>query len=116
MLIRALEPFEGLDAMRARRGLERAEDLCSGPGKLTQALGLWLDNNGTSLQDGPVRIEPRPAPASRRSASARESGSRTPSSCRGASASAPAATSRARCRPGSPRRAAPRAPSRRGGR
>jgi DNA-3-methyladenine glycosylase len=59
VLIRALEPFEGLDAMRARRGLERAEDLCSGPGKLTQALGLWLDNNGTSLQDGPVRIEPR---------------------------------------------------------
>jgi DNA-3-methyladenine glycosylase len=59
VLIRALEPFEGLEAMRARRGLERAEDLCSGPGKLTQALGLWLDNNGTSLQDGPVRIEPR---------------------------------------------------------
>src|SRR5918992_2541708 len=36
VLIRALEPVEGLDEMRARRGLERAEDLCSGPGKLTQ--------------------------------------------------------------------------------
>jgi len=58
-LIRALEPIDGLDAMRTRRGLDRLEDLCSGPGKLTQALGLWLDVNGTSLQDGPVRIEPR---------------------------------------------------------
>jgi DNA-3-methyladenine glycosylase len=60
VLIRALEPVEGLDSMRARRGLERAEDLCSGPGKLTQALGIWLDLDGTSLLDGPIRIEPRP--------------------------------------------------------
>jgi len=37
-LIRALEPIGGLAQMRARRGLDRAEDLCSGPGKLTQAL------------------------------------------------------------------------------
>jgi DNA-3-methyladenine glycosylase len=59
VLIRALEPLEGLDAMRARRGLERAEDLCSGPGKLTQALGIGLDRNATSLLDGPVRIRPR---------------------------------------------------------
>jgi DNA-3-methyladenine glycosylase len=61
VLIRALEPFEGLDLMRARRGLDRAEDLCSGPGKLTQALGIWLDLDGTSLIDGPIRVEPRPA-------------------------------------------------------
>jgi DNA-3-methyladenine glycosylase len=61
VLIRALEPLEGLDLMRARRGLERGEDLCSGPGKLTQALGIWLDLDGTSLIDGPITVEPRPA-------------------------------------------------------
>ena len=60
VLIRALEPLEGLDAMRARRGLHRAEDLCSGPGKLTQALGIGLELNGTSLVDGPISILPRP--------------------------------------------------------
>jgi DNA-3-methyladenine glycosylase len=58
VLIRALEPIEGLDAMRARRGLERVEDLCSGPGKLTQALGIGLDLNGTDLARGPIRILP----------------------------------------------------------
>jgi len=58
VLIRALEPLEGLDLMRARRGLERVEDLCSGPGKLTQALGIELDLNGTDLADGPVRFGP----------------------------------------------------------
>jgi DNA-3-methyladenine glycosylase len=61
VLIRALEPVEGLDSMCARRGVDRPEDLCSGPGKLTQALGIWLDLDGTSLIDGPIRIEPRPA-------------------------------------------------------
>ena len=61
VLIRALEPLEGLAAMRERRGLERAEQLCSGPGKLTQALGIWLDQNGSSLQDGPIELLPRPA-------------------------------------------------------
>ena len=61
VLIRALEPLEGLDLMRARRGLERVEDLCSGPGKLTQALGIELDLNGTDLATGPISIEP-PAP------------------------------------------------------
>jgi DNA-3-methyladenine glycosylase len=60
VLIRALEPLEGLDAMRSRRGLERPPDLCSGPGKLTQALGIWLDLNGTPLTggQGPIVIEP----------------------------------------------------------
>ncbi len=61
VLIRALEPLEGLDAMRARRGLERREDLCSGPGKLTQALGIDLDLNGSDLVDGPITLEPPPA-------------------------------------------------------
>jgi DNA-3-methyladenine glycosylase len=57
-LIRALEPLDGIDQMRERRGLERLEDLCNGPGKLTQALGIWLDMNGTPLVDGPIEILP----------------------------------------------------------
>jgi len=61
VLIRALEPLDGLEVMRARRGLPRAEDLCSGPGKLSQALGIELTENDTSLLDGPVTIEGRPA-------------------------------------------------------
>jgi DNA-3-methyladenine glycosylase len=58
VLIRALEPLEGLDLMRERRGLQRAEDLCSGPGKLTQALDIELDLNGSDLLGGPIAIEP----------------------------------------------------------
>jgi DNA-3-methyladenine glycosylase len=60
VLIRALEPLEGIDLMRARRRLERVTDLCSGPGKLTQALGIGLELNETSLLgDGPIEILPR---------------------------------------------------------
>jgi DNA-3-methyladenine glycosylase len=59
VLVRALEPLAGLDAMRARRGLQRLEDLCSGPGRLTQALGIGLDLNGSDLSTGPIRVEPR---------------------------------------------------------
>ena len=66
VLIRALEPVDGVELMRQRRGLERAEDLCSGPGKLTQALGIGLSLNGTSLVDGPIELLTR------------EPGSRTP--------------------------------------
>ena len=57
-LIRALEPVDGIDLMRERRGLERFEELCSGPGKLTQALGIGLDLNGTSLLEGPIEVLP----------------------------------------------------------
>jgi DNA-3-methyladenine glycosylase len=65
VLIRALEPVRGIEQMRARRGpigdrAPRDRDLCSGPGKLTQALGVWLTENGGSLLDGPVRIGERP--------------------------------------------------------
>jgi DNA-3-methyladenine glycosylase len=56
VLIRALEPVDGLEAMRARRGVARDEELCSGPGKLTQALGIGLSLNGTSLVDGPIEL------------------------------------------------------------
>jgi DNA-3-methyladenine glycosylase len=59
VLIRALEPVDGVDLMRARRGVERKEDLCSGPGKLTQALGIGLADNGSSLVDGPIELRER---------------------------------------------------------
>src|SRR5918997_6691121 len=63
-LVRALEPVDGIDEMRRRRGLERVEDLCSGPGKLTQALGIGLDLNGTWLAgEGPIEVLPRAADA-----------------------------------------------------
>jgi DNA-3-methyladenine glycosylase len=60
VLVRALEPTHGLEAMRARRGDKPLAELCSGPGKLTQALGIELAENGADLDDGPVRIAPRP--------------------------------------------------------
>lgn len=60
VLIRALEPVEGIAEMRFRRGLERPESLCSGPGKLTQAMGITLEHNGCDLARGPVVISRRP--------------------------------------------------------
>jgi DNA-3-methyladenine glycosylase len=59
VLIRALEPLDGIEVMRARRRVARDGELCNGPGKLTQALGIGLELNRTSLLDGPIRIEPR---------------------------------------------------------
>jgi DNA-3-methyladenine glycosylase len=56
VLIRALEPVAGTEVMRERRGVAREEELCNGPGKLTQALGIGLSLNGTSLEDGPIEI------------------------------------------------------------
>jgi DNA-3-methyladenine glycosylase len=56
VLIRALEPLEGIEQMYERRGDMREQDLCSGPGKLTQALDIELSENATSLLDGPVVI------------------------------------------------------------
>jgi DNA-3-methyladenine glycosylase len=60
VLIRALEPVAALDTMRARRGLHGVEQLCSGPGKLTQALGIELALNGSDVGTGPLRVGPRP--------------------------------------------------------
>lgn len=60
VLIRSLEPLAGIEHMRSRRGLERLEDLCSGPGKLTEALGVTLEDNGSDLAAGPVAIEAPP--------------------------------------------------------
>jgi DNA-3-methyladenine glycosylase len=61
VLIRALEPVEGVELMQTRRGVERIENLCSGPGKLTQALGVSLSENGGDLWRGPIVVSGRPA-------------------------------------------------------
>jgi len=61
VLIRALEPLDGIELMRERRGLEPVRSLCSGPGKLTQALAIGLHDNGVDLDRGPVRITGRSA-------------------------------------------------------
>ena len=60
VLIRALEPAAGVELMRRRRAVDRTSELCSGPGKLTQALGVELVDNGSDLARGPVRIGPGP--------------------------------------------------------
>ncbi|MFQ5700327.1 MAG: DNA-3-methyladenine glycosylase [Acidobacteriota bacterium] len=56
VLIRALEPVEGIAAMRRRRGRTRIEDLTSGPGKLAQALGIDRDAYGLDLRREPLWI------------------------------------------------------------
>jgi DNA-3-methyladenine glycosylase len=56
VLIRALEPLDGPALMRARRGRETLRELCSGPGKLTQALAVTLADNGSDLESGPVVV------------------------------------------------------------
>lgn len=60
VLIRALEPVDGVELMRARRGIERKEALCSGPGKLTQALAIGLEHNGGDLELGPIEFSAPP--------------------------------------------------------
>jgi DNA-3-methyladenine glycosylase len=62
VLLRAVEPIEGLAAMRERRGRTDLRELTSGPGKLTQAFGIVMDHYGCGLTRGPLRIEPPPAP------------------------------------------------------
>ena len=60
VLIRALEPTAEIEAMRARRGDRPDRDLCSGPGKLTEALGIDLSQNGADLARDPFLLLPRP--------------------------------------------------------
>jgi DNA-3-methyladenine glycosylase len=61
VLIRAIEPTHGLAVMRERRGVPSDVQLCSGPGKLTEALGVGLDANGAELTSDPFLLLPRPA-------------------------------------------------------
>jgi DNA-3-methyladenine glycosylase len=58
-LIRALEPTKGIEAQRRRRGVEDVRALCSGPGKLCQALAITRDNDGSPLDRPPFRLEQR---------------------------------------------------------
>ncbi|AVR95163.1 DNA-3-methyladenine glycosylase [Pseudoduganella armeniaca] len=59
VLIRAIEPVLGLDTMRARRGLIEAKLLCSGPGRVCQALAVTREHNGLSLAAAPFELLPR---------------------------------------------------------
>jgi DNA-3-methyladenine glycosylase len=56
VLIRALEPTHDLDVMRSRRGVDAERSLCSGPGKLCQALGLTREHNGLALDRPPFTL------------------------------------------------------------
>jgi DNA-3-methyladenine glycosylase len=57
VLLRALEPTAGIEVMRARRGLEDAHLLASGPGRLTQALGITDAHDGLDLREPPFALE-----------------------------------------------------------
>ncbi len=59
VLIRALAPTEGLAAMRRRRGVSEPRDLCSGPGKLAQALAITHKHNGLALDRTPFELRAR---------------------------------------------------------
>jgi DNA-3-methyladenine glycosylase len=59
VLIRALEPTHKLSLMRRRRGVEDERRLCSGPGRLCQALAITGANDGLALDRPPFRLEPR---------------------------------------------------------
>lgn len=61
ILIRALEPTHGIAAMRRRRGLTDLRALCSGPGKLGQALGITIRHNGLALDRPPFEVRARAA-------------------------------------------------------
>ena len=59
VLIRALEPTHGLDEMRRRRGLEDPRLLCSGPGKLCQALAITREHDSLPLDEPPFELSAR---------------------------------------------------------
>jgi DNA-3-methyladenine glycosylase len=62
VLIRAIEPLEGVGRMRRRRGLRDERLLCSGPGRLCEALGISIAHNGLPLNKPPFKLIAREAP------------------------------------------------------
>ena len=63
VLIRALEPTRGLDVMAERRGVADVRLLCSGPGRLCQALGVTREHDGLRIDRPPFSFSERQAPA-----------------------------------------------------
>ncbi len=59
VLLRALEPLQGLERMAARRGTSDPRLLCSGPGRLAQALGVGREHDGLTVQEGSASVYPR---------------------------------------------------------
>jgi len=59
VLIRALEPIEGLPKMQRRRHTKEIRLLCSGPGRLTQALGITHAQNACALDEAPFELRAR---------------------------------------------------------
>jgi len=59
VLIRALQPTQGIDAMKRRRGVEDERLLCSGPGRLCQALGITREQDGLPLDRSPFELRAR---------------------------------------------------------
>jgi DNA-3-methyladenine glycosylase len=60
VLIRAIEPTDGIEVMRRRRKLDDVKALCSGPGKLTEAMGITHAHNGLALDAAPLALYARP--------------------------------------------------------
>ncbi|MBY0380732.1 MAG: DNA-3-methyladenine glycosylase [Xanthobacteraceae bacterium] len=60
ILLRAIKPTHGLAAMRRRRGMDDEHALCSGPGKLCEALAVTRDHNGLALDEAPFAFYARP--------------------------------------------------------